>query len=382
MRFVVLIGAPQRDHIMPILFGRNLTERHLRRLVGDPQQIFGVRLLQYADGPERGVRTLEFDTGGGLKFEVLIDRCMDIGSLHYMGVPIGWQSPTGFRSPWLHEGGAENGLGFLRSFSGFMNTCGLDHVLAPATESNVRYGRPSATQHNLHGRASYTPARLVGYGSRWKDEKCFLWAEGEIRQAAVAGENLHLIRRIEAEVGSNCVTVSDKVINRGFQSTPHMLLYHINLGWPLLDKGTEFRAPTSISSLVGGGVVEQSNGFRFQSGPQKSSSERVFDHMVIPNANGKVDVALINRNYWWGNGSSGLSFLLEYDHAALPGLLQWQRFEEGCYVVGIEPSTVRSGNRVEQEDRGEIRWLAHNQSYEYELKISVVAGSVSLAAVD
>lgn len=367
---------------MPALFGRNLTERQLRTLVGDPQQIFGVRLLQYADGPERGVRTLAFDTGGGLKFEVLIDRCMDIGSLHYMGVPIGWQSPTGFRSPWLHEGGAENGLGFLRSFSGFMNTCGLDHVLAPATEAEARYGRPSAIRHDLHGRASYTPARLAGYGSRWEDERCVLWAEGEIRQAAVAGENLHLIRRIEAEVGSNSVTVSDKVINRGFQSTPHMILYHINLGWPLLDHGTEFRAPTSMSSLVGEGIVENPNIFRFQSGPETSSSERVFDHMVVPDANGKVNVALINRNYRWDNGSSGLTFTVEYDHAALPGLLQWQWLEEGCYVVGIEPSTVCSGNRVEQEDRGEIRWLAHDQSYEYELTFSVFAGALSLAKLD
>jgi hypothetical protein len=370
----VLIRATYEDNVMPVLFGRNLTERQLRALVGDPQQIFGVRLLQYADGPERGVRTLAFDTGGGLKFEVLIDRCMDIGSMHYMGTPIGWQSSTGFRSPWLHEGGEEDGLGFLRSFSGFMNTCGLDHVLAPATETAARYGRPSGTRHNLHGRASYTPARLLGYGTRWEDEKCFLWAEGEIRQTAVAGENLHLVRRLEAEVGSNSVTICDRVTNRGFQSTPHMLLYHINLGWPLLDEGTEFRVQTSATSLVGSGVVGDESQFRFQSGPQVEFLERVYDHTAVPNAEGRVDVAIINRNFGWENGSSGLSFLLEYDHAALPGLLQWQRFEEGCYAVGIEPCTVRSGLRSEQEERGEVRWLDHNQSCDYQLKFSVVAG--------
>lgn len=364
----------EREGFMPLLFGQNLTQLQLMQRVGDPQQVFGVRLLTFADGPERGVRTLEFDTGGGLRFEVLVDRCMDIGTMHYRGTPIGWQSATGFRSPWLHEGGAEDGLGFLRSFTGFMNTCGLDHVLAPAAEIAPRYGRPTVTRHNLHGRASYTPARLAGYGTRWEDERCFLWAEGEIRQAAVAGENLHLIRRIEAEVGSNSVTISDRVTNRGFQSTPHMLLYHINFGWPLLAEGTEFQVPTSVSSLVGSSVVEDESQFRFQSGPQTEFLERVYDHTVVPTADGQVNVALINRKYDGGNGSPGLAFLLQYDHAALPGLLQWQRFEEGCYVVGIEPSTVRSGLRSEQEERGEVRWLAHNQSCDYKLKFSVVAG--------
>ena len=67
--------------------------------------------------------------------------------------------------------------------------------------------------------------------------------------------------------------------------------------------------------------------------------------------------------------SIGLAFLLQYDHAALPGLLQWQRFEEGCYVVGMEPCTVRSGLRSEQDERGEVRWLSHNQSCEYKLRV-------------
>lgn len=360
---------------MPILHGRPLSETQLRRLVGDPQQIFGIRLLTYSDGPERGVRVLEFNTGGGLTFEVLVDRCMDIGTVHYRGVSIGWQSATGFRSPWLHEVSAENGMGFLRSFSGFMNTCGLDHVLAPATESVPRYGRPLPTQHNLHGRISYTPGRLVGYGTRWEGDRCFLWAEGEMRQTAVAGENLQLTRRLEAEVGSNSVTISDHVINRGFEIAPHMMLYHINLGWPLLDDGTEFPAPVSTSSLVGGGAIADQNACRFQQGTQNSFPERVFHHGIIPDDDGSVSVSLINRNYSWGNGSHGLIFELAYDHAALPNLLQWQRFEEGCYVVGIEPCTVRPGTRSEQEGRGDVRWLNHGQTCCYNLKLSVCAGA-------
>ena len=89
----------------------------------------------------------------------------------------------------------------------------------------------------------------------------------------------------------------------------------------------------------------------------------------------QVTVSLITRNYNWGNGSQGLTVRVAYDHDALPNLLQWQRFEEGCYVVGIEPCTVRPGIRSEQESRGEVRWLSHEQSYRYDLIFSVFASA-------
>ena len=109
---------------MPTLFGRSFTRAELERHVGDTSQLFGVDLLEHGDGVERGVRLLRFRTGSGLAFDVLVDRAMDLAGLDWRGVPLGWRLPTGFRSPWLHEHDAEDGLGWLRSFSGLLNTWG------------------------------------------------------------------------------------------------------------------------------------------------------------------------------------------------------------------------------------------------------------------
>ena len=57
------------------------------------------------------------------------------------------------------------------------------------------------------------------------------------------GEDLHLLRRIEADVGGNEIRIRDRVVNRGFARTPHMFFYHVNLGWPLVDEGARFVAP-------------------------------------------------------------------------------------------------------------------------------------------
>lgn len=50
---------------MPVLFGERLTRREFERRVGAARQVAGVEAVAFDDGPERGVRVLEFRTGGG-----------------------------------------------------------------------------------------------------------------------------------------------------------------------------------------------------------------------------------------------------------------------------------------------------------------------------
>ena len=219
------------------LFGTDLTRRALAERTGMLSQVAGVRLVTLGDGVERGIRMLEFRTGAGLCFSVLVDRALDIGDCAFKGQTIGWHSPSGFRNPGLHEPEGEGGLGWLRSFSGLMVTCGLDHTLGPAEVPADTYnypGRPTV-RHGLHGRVSAIPARLSGYGEHWEGDRGVLWAEGVVQQSTMFGEDLHLHRRIEADVGGLEIRVHDRVVNHGFARTPHMFFYHVNLGYPLLD---------------------------------------------------------------------------------------------------------------------------------------------------
>ncbi len=79
----------------------------------------------------------------------------------------------------LHEHDAEDGIGWLRSFSGLVNTCGLDHTMGPEEEDAAHFNYPyrRRIRHGLHGRIAYTPARLLGYGVRWEGERCLLFTE-------------------------------------------------------------------------------------------------------------------------------------------------------------------------------------------------------------
>src|SRR6185437_7648247 len=92
--------------------------------------------------------------------------------------------------------------------------------------------------YGLHGRVGGLPARLVGHGETWDGDTCTLWAEGEVRQSAVFFEDLVLRRRIEARVGESHFTIRDTVENAGHSVTSHMLLYHCNVGFPVVDEGS------------------------------------------------------------------------------------------------------------------------------------------------
>src|SRR5690606_37894391 len=154
--------------------------------------------------------------------------------------------PTGVRHPGLHEYEGEQGLGWLRSFSGLFQTCGLDHILfMDDAPSPYAYAPRRIQRQSVHGRVAFLPAHLTGYGVRHAGDRTVLWAEGSVHQAAVFGENLEMLRRIEIDAASNRIELTDTVVNRGYTTSPHMFCYHVNVGHPVLDKGSEYLAPIS-----------------------------------------------------------------------------------------------------------------------------------------
>jgi hypothetical protein len=344
------------------LHGQSLSRLALARLTGDLSAAGGVRLVELSDGVERGIRALEFRTGSGLAFDVLVDRAMDIGPASYRGASFGWQSPTGFRHPGLHEYADEGGLSWLRSFSGLVVTGGLDHTLFTASvdASQYRYPHRSTVWNGLHGRIANVPARLTGYGSSWSESgsECVLWAEGEVRQAAVFGENLVLRRRIEADLGGSSIRLLDTVVNAGFDRTPHMYLYHINVGWPFLDAGARFEAPITSTLWQSDSVASQGVSHVELPGPQPGFVEQVYEHALQPATDGSVRVRLVNPRL-------GVYFELDYSATEFPAYFQWMHLREGAYALGFEPSTNHVEGAAAAREDGSLIWLEPQESRSY-----------------
>jgi hypothetical protein len=339
------------------LFGRSLTRRELRRRAGRPEQVAGITPLVFDDGPARGTRALRFRTGGGLAFDVLPDRGMDLGAAEHAGVPLAWLSQTGGVAPSFYE---PEGEGWLRSFGGgLLVTCGLQNV-GPPGESD---GEPLG----LHGRISNTQASNVSREERWDEEGCVLLARGEVRESRVFGPNLALRRTVSARLGESKLRVEDEVENEGFQPEPLMLLYHINLGWPLLYEGARLAGPgrrgdppepRDEAAAAGRGTWD-----RFDP-PAPGFAERVFYHRPAAAADGWAEARLENP-------ALRLALSVRFRPEELPEFVQWTMTGEGTYVLGLEPATCRVGGYEAEEAAGRVIWLEPGEVRGYRVEILV-----------
>jgi hypothetical protein len=365
---------------MAELYGRAMSRRETSRHAGMLSQFAGVRLMTLGDGVERGVRMLEFRTGTGFRFTVLIDRALDVADCEYRGAAIGWHSPTGFRHPALHEYEGESGLAFLRSFSGLFVTCGLDHILFMHSEpaGHFHYVHRKTVDSSIHGRIGTIPGRLTAYGEMWDGDDCTLYCEGTVQQSTVFGEDLHLVRRIETRVGSSEFVVKDRVINHGFYRTPHMFLYHINIGHPVLAQGSRYLAPIrqTVWAAHEAQYRDQKVGYSALPGPQRNFHEQVWQHEMAADANGRIPVAVVNEGFDQGRG---LGFLVECTKAEFPVQFEWQNFQEGQYTIGIEPSTNHVMGKPFAKERGELIWLEHGDEKRYATRFAVLDGVTAIA---
>ena len=361
------------------LYGKTQDATGLHARTGSLAQFGGVRLVTCEDGVERGMRLLEFRTGSGLCFTVLVDRAMDISEMSHAGRAIGWHSPTGFRHPALHEPEGEGGLGWVRSFSGFLSTCGLDHILGPeeVDASTYNYPRRATVRHGLHGRVGAIPARLTGYGESWEGDRCILWAEGVVVQAAVFGEVLHLHRRIEADLGGNEVRLTDRVVNAGFAVTPHMFFYHINLGYPVIDDGGRYLAPVAEVCFAthSPDLAAQGVGYRRCPAPIHGFAEQVWEHRMTADPEGLLPVAVVNDRI-------SLGLMVETRADQLPCAYQWQNFQAGHYVMGLEPSTHHILGNTAARERGEMIWLNAGEERHYNTRFTVLTTAAEITATE
>jgi hypothetical protein len=337
---------------MANLFGREWTKAELLARVGDVSQIGGARPIRYAEGPEDGVPAVLVRTGGGLSFTVLPGRGMDIGEAHYNGASLCWRSPTGEQHAAFYEA---PGQGWLRGFyGGLMVTCGLTTAGWPSNDEGQELG--------LHGRAAYLPARNVHVDGEWQGDDYVMWVQGRAREAVPYGENVQLTRRVWARLGENRLFVDDVVENLAHEATPHMIAYHVNPGFPILDEGSELlfskREVTPVLEEYAAGLPEHA---RFP-GPTPGWTAEVYHHKV---GGGEAMTALVNRRL-------GLGLYVKQRADELPWMWQWKQTGPGLYVVGMEPANCQGSGRANERARGALEILQPGERREYHLEIGVM----------
>lgn len=338
-----------------ILLGKEYSRDDLRQRIGDISQIAGIRSYTLNEGLAKGVDALEVRTGSGLSFTVLPGRAMDIAWLEYKGVPFGYITNTGVTHPqFYHPVGYE----WLRSFcGGMLTTCGLTHVGPPETDGIWELG--------LHGRISNIPAMEVSHHMAWEGDDPVFRVEGRMRESVLYEENLVLMRRITARGGDSKLIIEDEIENQGYRDTPFMILYHMNLGFPLISENSRLIASIDRTSARDDDAEKGIGSFDHFEAPTPDYAAQVFFHELAADKVGNTSVAVVNDVL-------NIGFRLRFNRKELPYFTQWKMMGQQDYVAGLEPGNCTPTGRSAARKNGSLVMLKPGEKRNVRLELEIL----------
>jgi len=326
-----------------------------------------VRSRRLSGGRREGVLLVEL-VAGETKVFILPDRGLGIWKMVSGGVELGWQSPVaGPVHPALVPLGEPSGFGWLDGFDELVARCGLVSNGAPDFDATGRL------VHGLHGRIANLPAHelLVTLD----EEAGTISLAGAVDETRFLIHALRLETRLVLSADRPRIVWTDTVTNRAERPATMQLLYHVNLGPPLLAAGAELVAAIDELAPRDATAAADVPTWNRYVAPRAGRGEDVFFARIRPAADGLASALLVAPD---GSQAAGLSWRAD----TLPCFALWKNqggLADG-YVTGLEPATNFPNPRSYEERQGRVVSLGPGERVRFELALEHVAGERLAAA--
>ena len=349
------------------LFGREMTKTEVLQSVGHLNQVFGVHRYTLREGSADGVEALEVATGGGLRFQVLPGRGMDLGWLEYRGVPFAFIGKGGVAHAHLYD---PHGAGWLKTFGGgFLVTCGLTHAGIPEVDGEEHLG--------LHGRISHLPAWDIQASTRWEADDLLIEVSGKVRESSLHSENLVLTRRITASAGARGFRITDTVANEGFTASALMFIHHFNLGFPLIGGESRFLAPILKTEPweATPEAVRSIGSCCDLDDPTPGREDAVFFHDLAADERRITCMGVVNDRL-------GVGLRFTYSKEQFPLLSQAKIMKPQDYFMALEPGNCTPEGRARMRETGRLKLLQPQEEVCFSVAVDVVEGQGEIQALE
>ena len=328
-----------------------------KKYIGHRDQLMKVKRVRMQEGKADGVEMIDVQNRSGMHFDVNVSRGMDIPYLDFCGENIGFISPCGVVAPEYFD---DKGLGFLKSFTaGFLTTCGLKVAGAPCEYEGTSYG--------LHGNLSHTPAENVSCRIEENDGTPCAVIKGTVRDAVIFGDKMSLDREIKCFYKDRKFTLHDKVTNEGYKKVRQMILYHCNIGYPILTPDSEVYIPSLEVKARNSHAEEGIEKWMELQEADPDYEEMCYYHKLKPDVNNHSTVAVYNPEL-------ELGIAIEIDLSTLDHFVQWKMMGAGDYVMGLEPGSSTIDGIEDAVKNGSMKYLEPGESREYELTFHILKG--------
>lgn len=265
-------------------------------------QAGGLRRYILTEGKEAGLRVIEIDTGK-IRFLLNESKALDVMQLYHKGQNVSFISKNGFLS---------GGQAFAKRFEGGMvYTCGLDAV-------------GDIPGREMHGSLHNIPARVTR--AEFDGENFIVAAQ--MSDTALFGKNLVFTRTVRSSLGSDTLTIEDELKNCGTKEEEYCLLYHVNVGYPMLDEGARVVADLECAVPRTPWAAEHLAERAEMTCPVPNQKEMCY---FLQFRTPKVSLE---------NEKLGKAFTLSWSGETLPCFVQWKSMASGDYALGLEPATT------------------------------------------
>ncbi len=336
----------------------------------NPAQIGGIEAYTFDDGAARGVRALCVNTGGGLRYRVLVDRGLDIDQAFFNQHSLAFLTHKGPTAP---SRGLDRGIDWLKSFpGGLLTSCGPFNIGPPGMDEGEELGL-----HGSHSNSAATIESVINPEPR--AGKTRMSIIGSVRYGRLFNPCVELRRTISSTLGSNVIEFEDVFFNAGNMPAPHAWLLHINFGYPLLNEGTELCVDAQKVEPVPTPASQE----RFKAGEawkrlpgpieaHRGSAETAAHLYPRPiDRSGRTTVAIVNRPL-------GLGVAVHYNTKEFGRCVNWQHFGPHEYVSALEPVNGTVLGRWEDRAKGRLDTLEAGARKTYRYSIEVVSERVRI----
>ena len=331
-----------------------------KTLVGSSEQLIKARRISFRDGMADGVRAIELQNRDGLYVSCIEDQCLNIYDFSYKGINCAFLTKNGLISNRFFNGGTDEFCHYWPA--GMLYTCGLANVGEPVVENGVF--------HPQHGRIGMTSAKNVSI--EYTDDAVTVL--GSVSDTLFCAHNLELVREIIFSKSGKEITVRDSVSNMEGIPTEMMLLYHCNFGYPLLAPGARMvKGKGDIVDVIGSALHPEDCDKVAE--PHLNKEEEVYLHMNTPDTDGYGFAALINDEL-------ELGCYIKYKMDTLPYLVQWKKFCEHDYAMGLEPSNCYILGREKERANGTLPVLEAYETRCFEVSIGILDGETEIRAFE
>lgn len=312
--------------------------------IGHDSQVYGIEEHRLVGGKGDGMRLLEVNNGKGLELTVSLDRAADISRLRFRGINMSYFSPCGYVAPAYYDCVGGN---WLKSFTaGFLTTCGLRAVGSPCVDEGEELP--------LHGTIANQPAE----SAYWLEENGELVVRATVKDEGIFAPKLRLMREIRVSLEKNDVTICDTIENTGDTKQPLEILYHMNMGYPLLDEDSVVEIPSI-------GVIPRDD--------HAAEDIENWMHMIKPEA-GYVERCYYHKFEKEGKASIyqpklGQGLEITFDAKELDGFVEWKMMGVCDYVLGLECGNCYPDGRDVMRRTGMLKFLEPGEKKTYQVKV-------------